>query len=117
MAQFEYAQLQVHFSAYNNVVSLLNDQGADGWEVVTESNTPDYTCFLLKREIVVENTPAPLVFDDKGMLDLEPVMERPGFYLYIDGRGPTPLACTEEQAANGAQAYPDWLVFMTEEKL
>lgn len=127
MPQYEYMQLSVHFSAYENIVSLLNTHGADGWEVVLQSNTPDYTGFLLKREIVVENTPAPLVFDDKGMLDIDfnEVAYGPGvdlgpealskFHVYVDGLGPRPLYCTEDQAAHAAQDYPHWLVFTSEE--
>lgn len=117
MPQFEYMQLTVHYSAYDNIVSLLNAHGADGWEIVLDNGTPDTACFLLKRQIVVPDDPRPLLFDDRGMLDLEPSSDRPGFYCYIDGRGPTPLYCTESQAATAAQDYPTWLVFTLEEQL
>lgn len=129
MPQFEYMQLTVHYSAYDNIVSLLNAHGADGWEIVLDNGTPDTACFLLKRQIVVENTPAPLVSYDKGALnvdfnevayssrDRESAIERPGFHCYIEGRGPTPLYCTEDQAAVAAGEYPHWLVFTSEEKL
>ena len=128
MPQYEYMQLSVHFSAYENIVSLLNTHGADGWEVVLQSNTPDYTGFLLKREIMVEDrlpsqfgwepVEKDIDFNEVAYgpgVDLGPAAERHGFHCYIEGRGPTPLYCTEEQAAHAAQDYPHWLVFTSEE--
>jgi hypothetical protein len=128
MIKWEYQTLYIDHTSYSDTVKLLDFQGEKGWEVVSVqvNDVVGTTSYLFKRRKRVE-TSWPMAKDFNeitidpdnwvGPATLPYESERwepttiPWFYCYIDGRGPTPLYCTEDQAATSAGLYPTWLVF------
>lgn len=118
MIKWEYKVVETTYRNYDNIVEGLNEEGEQGWELINErvNSREGVTAYTFKRRKRIE-TRWPMRFDDGGFLEKVQDEGEMFFYLYVPGREPIQLHATEEQAANGAQAYPDWLVFMSEELL